>query len=211
MRLPVQTQIPVGCTRVMVKCMIMSVASEEHWEVIIKQLIAIDLCGLKEISIAAVFNVISTAYRRGNTTLEGDPLSIEVVNCICGRAWMKSDWELEKADRTGEGAVIDMKLPSHLPNSINFEARLDDELMDMCSHLFRHTSDSELAYSWLSHIKESPDWLTSDSPGMVKVTTPDGSKVRASNKRIVVESLTISTLLELRNQPARLMATGSEK
>ena len=124
---------------------------------------------------------------------------------------MKRDWGAEKDDRTGDSAFLSMEVAPIFSDRESFEKRLDDELMDICTHLIRDTSDTELSYSWLAHIKESPDWLTSGSPGMVKVRTLEGEKVRASNKRIVVENLTMDTLMNPRNQPARLLATGSEK
>ena len=60
-------------------------------------------------------------------------------------------------------------------------------------------------------IKESPNWLTSGSPGMIHVYTQDGVRVKASNKRIVVESLSAETMNNLRELEPMLLATGSEK
>ena len=77
--------------------------------------------------------------------------------------------------------------------------------------MIHQTADHELGYSWASHIKESPNWLTSGSPGMIHVYTQDGIRVRASNKRIVVESLSAATMNTLRDLEPMLLATGSEK
>ena len=180
-------------------------------------LTALKLCGRTEASTAAIFKIISTSYRRSNLDLFGNPVDIGIVNRVCGaelflgRALMRSDWPTEISDRSGPQSVLKLVVPNNVSGGASFEDWLKEELKLLSSLMIHKTTDNELSYAWAAHIKECPDWLTSGSPGMVQVFTAEGERVRASNKRIVVESMSSATLNTLRNLTPMLLATGSEK
>lgn len=233
--------IPVGTNNTLVSMALMMCLSHKHGSLAYENIVKAGLITFGPGNSKPVLKSFSTAVRRTSRLPNGNLISDSEVTALAywelafGRSSMRSDWEQERRNRTGNPRNIisygvgnrskpfkwnDQEFADLQANDVDedFQSRLKDEIYKIVSRLLPKKCTHE---SWPDFVSRRQEWAASGSSGGAYVDiqglaiqgkgTLKGTRAKVG-KRGYLESTPTQTIVNALyyKSPAE-MATASEK